>query len=641
MTSASPAEKPPLHHRAKRFLFGKPRDLGDRSLFKHLSLLPFLAWVGLGADGLSSSSYGPMEAFLTLKEHTYLAVGLAALTAATVFIIAAAYSHIIEDFPHGGGGYLVATKLLGPRWGVLSGSALLIDYVLTITVSIAAAGDALFSFLPAGWHQGKMGFEIFCIVGLMTLNIRGVKESVKVLLPIFLLFLGTHVVVLVGGIFGRAAAIADTARTAADGFHAGLAAPGFGIGAMALLFLHAYSLGGGTYTGIEAVSNGMPIMQEPRVKNGKRTMLYMAMSLAVTAGGLLVCYLLWDVSAVEGKTLNAVLVEKLVAGIPFGGAFVIATLFSEGGLLVVAAQAGFIDGPRVLANMAVDSWAPHRFAALSERLTTHNGIMLMGVAALAALLYTGGDVVKLVVMYSINVFLTFSLSMFGMARSYFEEAQGGAALETPLRAVRRRLPALRDDPGDHQRREVRRGRLDHARGHRGAGRALFRDPQPLPDRRRQARGTLCPARLAARGRRPDTGRAGPDQADRGRPRRQLWRARDPHGAQRLPLLPRSLQEPGVRLRRRHRLRRLQGRGDLRRAARAHRGDARAATCSSRAAWGSRPRTATRSAPTPSRRPTCSAAGSPRSSTAACSSPARSSSTASSGTRSSCTTRRPT
>ena len=190
---------------------------------------------------------------------------------------------------------------------------------------------------------------------------------------------------------------------------------------MALLFLHAYSLGGGTYTGIEAVSNGMPIMQEPRVKNGKRTMLYMATSLAITAGGLLVCYLLWNVSAVEGKTLNAVLVEKLVAGIPFGGAFVIATLFSEGGLLVVAAQAGFIDGPRVLANMAVDSWVPHRFAALSERLTTHNGIILMGVAALAALLYTGGDVVKLVVMYSINVFLTFSLSMFGMAHSYFKK----------------------------------------------------------------------------------------------------------------------------------------------------------------------------------------------------------------------------
>src|SRR3990172_3336725 len=162
----SPEEKPPFFHRARRQLFGKPRDLGDRSLFKHLSLLPFLAWVGLGADGLSSSCYGPMEAFLTLREHTYLAIGLAVVAAATVFIIAAAYSPIIEDLPHGGGGYLGATKLLGPRWGLISGSALLIDYVLTITVSIAAAGDALFSFLPTGYHQGKVAFEIFCIVAL-------------------------------------------------------------------------------------------------------------------------------------------------------------------------------------------------------------------------------------------------------------------------------------------------------------------------------------------------------------------------------------------------------------------------------------------------------------------------------------------
>ena len=135
----------------------------------------------------------------------------------------------------------------------------------------------------------------------MALNLRGVKESVMVLLPIFLLFLVTHVIVLIGGIFGRAAAIADTARAAADGFHAGLAAPGFGIGAMALLFLHAYSLGGGTYTGIEAVSNGMPIMREPRVETGKRTMLYMATSLAFTAGGLLVCYLLWGVQRRRGQ----------------------------------------------------------------------------------------------------------------------------------------------------------------------------------------------------------------------------------------------------------------------------------------------------------------------------------------------------
>ena len=128
--------------RLRTLLFGKPKDLSDHSIFHRLSLIPFLAWVGLGADGLSSSAYGPEEAYKALGSHTYMAVLLALLTGITVFIISAAYRRIIEEFPHGGGGYVVASKLLGKPWGVISGSALLVDYILTITVSIAAAGDA-------------------------------------------------------------------------------------------------------------------------------------------------------------------------------------------------------------------------------------------------------------------------------------------------------------------------------------------------------------------------------------------------------------------------------------------------------------------------------------------------------------------
>ena len=125
-----------------------------------------------------------------------------------------------------------------------------------------------------------------------------------------------------------------------------------GVTGLLLLLTRAYALGGGTYTGIEAVSNGLPIMREPRVQTAKRTMAYMAGSLAFTATGLLLCYLLWHVAPVEGKTLNAVLVEGPAGGFPGGAAFVVLRLVSEGALLVVAAQAGFLDGPRVLANMA-------------------------------------------------------------------------------------------------------------------------------------------------------------------------------------------------------------------------------------------------------------------------------------------------
>ncbi len=410
---------PSLPQKIRRALVGRPKDLRDSQLFHSISLIPFLAWVGLGADGLSSSAYGPEEAFKTLGQHTYLAVALALMAGLTVFIISAGYRGIIEAFPHGGGGYVVASKLLGRSAGVVSGSALLVDYVLTITVSIAAAGDVIFSFLPIGLVGLKMPLEIFFIIGLTTLNIRGVRESAIALAPIFMVFVVSHVIVIVAGILGHASALPATTHAVTTGFSSGVKT--LGIGGMLLLFVHAYSLGGGTYTGIEAVSNGLPIMREPRVQTAKRTMLYMAVSLAFTASGLLVCYLLWNVSPVAGKTLNAVLVEKMTANLPGGTAMSIITLFSEGILLVVAAQAGFLDGPRVLANMAVDHWVPRRFAALSDRLTTQNGIVLMGAASLAALLYTGGDVGKIVVMYSINVFLTFSLSLFAMARKTIVE----------------------------------------------------------------------------------------------------------------------------------------------------------------------------------------------------------------------------
>jgi len=428
-----------LGDRVKTVLIGKPRDLTDTSIYHTLSLAAFLAWVGLGADGLSSSAYGPAEAFGTLisseyGDHTYLAIFLALATALTVFVISACYSHILEEFPTGGGGYLVASKLLGPRVGVISGCALLVDYALTVTVSIAAAGDALFGLLSPHWHildlhhqQTKLLAEFVAIGLLIVLNLRGLKESIMVLVPIFVTFLITHALLIVGVISLNLSAVGETTERVTTGVREGLANPQLGLFGMLVLFLHAYSLGAGTYTGIEAVSNSMPVMREPRVANGKRTMLYMAVSLAITAGGLMVGYLLLDIRPDVSKTMNQMLGERFVEelqqlGMPsvLGSLFVLITVVSEGALLLVAAQAGFIDGPRVLASMARDSWVPHWFANLSDRLAAHNGVLLMGGAALAALWVTGGNVGALLVMYAINVFVTFSLSMIGMCRHWWE-----------------------------------------------------------------------------------------------------------------------------------------------------------------------------------------------------------------------------
>ena len=409
----------PLFERLRRAIFGAPRDVNDPGIFHKMALVPFLAWIGLGADGLSSSAYGPDEAFRALGDHTYLAVFLCLATGLTVFVISYSYSQLIERFPTGGGGYVVATKLLGKKAGVISGCALLVDYILTVTVSIAAGGDAIFSMLPPSWVGAKLSIEVSVLLLLIVLNLRGVKESVTALTPIFLLFLVTHLVLVCGGIATHASKVPELAHSVSTGLHSDMRS--LGLGGLLLVFMRAYSMGGGTYTGIEAVSNGLQIMREPHVETGKRTMVYMAVSLAFTATGILLCYLLFAVKPVEGQTLNAVLAQAFagewrIGGFEIGKWFIVATLASEGALLFVAAQTGFIDGPRVMANMAIDSWLPHRFASLSDRLTSKDGVLLMGISAIVVLVAMGGRVDALVVMYAINVFVGFTLSNIAMCR---------------------------------------------------------------------------------------------------------------------------------------------------------------------------------------------------------------------------------
>jgi hypothetical protein len=405
-------------------LLGKPRDVKDPNVFHRVSLIAFLAWVGLGADGLSSSAYGPDEAFRALGTHRSLAIVLVAMTAITIAVISFAYSNLIEHFPGGGGGYLVATKLLGRRAGVVSGCALLVDYVLTISVSVASACDQIWNFLPPNVAHYKLVAEIGVLGFLIVLNLRGVKESVTILAPIFLVFIGTHAFAILYTFAIHLENLPGVFAGAARDFHASKATLGFW--PLAFILLKAYSMGGGTYTGIEAVSNGVTMLREPRVKTGKKTMFLMAVSLAFTAGGILFGYLLVGARTQPGKTMNFVLFDALfgrwkIGEFAFGTAFVLTLLLAEAALLFVAAQTGFLDGPRVLGNMAVDSWVPHRFSQLSDRLVTQNGVFLMGLAAVAALVYTRGDITMLVVMYSINVFLTFSLTELGMSRHWIVE----------------------------------------------------------------------------------------------------------------------------------------------------------------------------------------------------------------------------
>jgi len=404
-------------------VLGREKSPLERGIFHRISLMAFFAWVGLGADGLSSSCYGPEEAYLALHGATHLAIWLALATALTVAVIAASYTQIIELFPGGGGGYIVATRLLSAKAGVISGCALVVDYVLTIAVSVVSGVDAVLSFTSHADSPWKPALALLVIGGLVLLNLRGVKESIRFLLPIFLLFVATHAV-LIAGTFGlHVTALPTVVRESVAGTRDSFTTIGFW--ATLFLFLRAFSLGAGTYTGIEAVSNGLPVLREPRVRTGRRTMFYMAASLALTAGGILVAYRLLHLEHEPGRTLNASLLHRFADAwnggpLPWGALFVGAALLAEGMLLFVAAQTGFVDGPRVLASMAIDRWVPSRFANMSSRLVTANGVVLMAAAAGLAIIYTRAQIRHLVIMYSINVFVTFTLSQLGMVRHWWQ-----------------------------------------------------------------------------------------------------------------------------------------------------------------------------------------------------------------------------
>ena len=415
-----PRERLSTSERARNIFVGKARDLKDEHIFEKVTLVAVLAWIGLGSDGLSSSCYGPEESYRALGQYHGMTIFVAFAVVVTIAIISSSYSQIIKLFPSGGGGYKVATKLLTPRLGMVSGCSLIVDYILTIAISVASGVDAIFSNFPPTFQPYKLFVTLAVILILLLLNLRGIKESVFSLMPIFIIFLLTHAFTIIYPIFFHTKEFVNLVPDATREFRQ--AGNSMGTLAVLLILARAYSMGAGTYTGIEAVSNSMVILKEPRTKTGIHTMRLMAFSLGITVLGLLAAYSIFHLKHIPGKTMNANLLETMSAGWSklIGEPFVVITLLSEAALLFVGAQTGFLDGPRVISNMAQDNWFPRRFSVLSDRLVTQNGLVLMAIAASFILLVTGGKVTTLIVLYSINVFITFSLSQAGMVRHWWQ-----------------------------------------------------------------------------------------------------------------------------------------------------------------------------------------------------------------------------
>ncbi|HET6399057.1 MAG TPA: amino acid permease, partial [Candidatus Thermoplasmatota archaeon] len=360
--------------------------------------------------------YGPPEAFLALGAHTGLAVLVAAATAVTVWVIAASYSRVAELFPTGAGGYAVSSRLLSPHVGMASGCALLIDYVLLVAVSATAATEALTALLGPEWQARRLPLALAAVVALVAVNLRGVRPRAWPVIPVFAVFLVTHALG-VGLVLADAGTGAAHLREAAATGWAD-AASTLGTAGAVLLVAHAFSMGAATFTGIEAVSNGLGSLREPRIRNARLTFLLVAVSLSALAAALILAYAVSGAAAQHGSTLNASLWVAATAGwTPVAAtAFVAAALLSEALLLLLAANTGFADGPRVIASMAADRFWPAKYSVLTDPQVAARRVLILGTAAGVAVVASGASLRTLVVLYSIAVFTTFVLTHLAVVR---------------------------------------------------------------------------------------------------------------------------------------------------------------------------------------------------------------------------------
>ena len=384
------------------------------------------AWVAVGACGLASIAFGPEESFKALGDSRHLLMFLGLLSAFSILLVSLTYFRVTELFPKGGGGYAMATNLLGPRVGLIAGTALLVDYVLMVALGISASTHLMFSFLPPSFYGYRVWVSMLLMAGLMTFHIQGRNLNLKPFKYLFVAFLITHFVFILVGLSDHFQDLGGVVTRSVETTQSDLSTLGW-LPVLAI-FARGFFLGGGTYTGIEAASDTIQLSRYRQSSENRRKMLaYVACALAFGAASLAVLYSLWDVNVEPTMALNGVLFERVLTDLGWDWPYVILGLLVMLGLetavLLLAAHVAFVVGPRVLSTMAIDSWLPHQFRYLSNRFVTKNGILLMGGFALLAIYLSDANVDLLVVLFSINVFIVFSLSMLGLCVYWLKNRQ--------------------------------------------------------------------------------------------------------------------------------------------------------------------------------------------------------------------------
>ena len=414
----------------KRLLLGRPfrsERLGETLLSKRLAL-PIFA-----SDPLSSVAYATQEILLVLTlgglAYLYLApwVGLAVVVLLAVVVIS--YRQVVRAYPSGGGSYEVTSRNLGPAAGLVVAAALLVDYIMTVAVSVAAGVDNIISAVP-GLNPLRIPINVGFVALLAAMNLRGVRESGKAFAaPTYLFIAGVLVMITLG--FGRTAfgapPVAESAGYGIRAEQVGLA----GLG-LAVLALRAFSSGCTALTGVEAISNGVPAFKPPKSENAARTMAAMGVTAIVMFAGITALALIADVHVAEntcdlvgyagncGSDPQRTVIAQIAAAV-FGGDhnpmffFIQATTAL---ILILAANTAFNGFPLLGSILAQDRYLPRQLHTRGDRLAFSNGIIALAVIAATLIVAFDGSVTRLIQLYILGVFTSFTLSQFGMIRHW-------------------------------------------------------------------------------------------------------------------------------------------------------------------------------------------------------------------------------
>jgi amino acid transporter len=410
----------------KRFIIGRAlrtEQAAHERLSKKTALAVF------SSDALSSTAYATEEILLVLavavaygqadafRYVVPVSVGIAALLA----IVAASYRQTIHAYPSGGGAYIVAKENLGVNSGLVAAASLLVDYVLTVSVSIAAGVAAITSMVQGtryAWlDQHKVLLCLLCIAFIAVANLRGVRESGALFATPTYAFLFSFLFMIGYGLVyyyahGGAAPVpaAEQLKTA----------EGYRVQPLTVfLLLGAFSNGCAALTGIEAISNGVPAFKKPEAKNAAVTLVWMAALLTIMFLGTSVLAYLYGVHPHENETVISQFARIIFTG-PLGWFYYVVQV-TTALILVLAANTSFADFPRLSSLLARDRFLPRQFANRGDKLVFSNGIVILAVFASVLVIAFGGDTSRLIPLYAVGVFLSFTLSQSGMVRHWLKE----------------------------------------------------------------------------------------------------------------------------------------------------------------------------------------------------------------------------